>query len=95
MDVTALVPGLKIKVQGTLNGEGQIEAKKVSLHPDSFDITVAQEQQILANKAAAEHAQTTADQGVANASGQFIERLATERPDLFAHWRLGMTGTFV
>lgn len=68
MDVTALVPGLKIKVQGTLNGEDQIEAKKVSLHPDSFDITVAQEQQILANKAAAEHAQTTADQGVASAS---------------------------
>lgn len=68
MDVTALVPGLKIKVQGTLNGEDQIEAKKVSLHPDSFDITVAQEQQILANKAAAEHAQTTADQGVANSS---------------------------
>jgi hypothetical protein len=28
-------------------------------------------------------------------AGQFVERLATERPDLFAHWRLGMTGTFV
>lgn len=68
MNVTALVPGLKIKVQGILNAEGQIEAKKVSLHPDSFDITVAQEQQILADKSAAEHAQTTADQGVASAS---------------------------
>jgi len=31
----------------------------------------------------------------ATLAGQFIERLATERPDLFAHWRLGMTGTFV
>ena len=28
-------------------------------------------------------------------AGRFIKRLATERPDLFAHWRLGMTGTFV
>ena len=33
--------------------------------------------------------------GGATLAGQFIERLATERPDLFAHWRLGMTGTFV
>jgi hypothetical protein len=31
----------------------------------------------------------------ATLAGQFMERLATERPDLFAHWRLGMTGTFV
>ena len=31
----------------------------------------------------------------ATLAGQFIERLSTERPDLFAHWRLGMTGTFV
>src|SRR5215813_4499750 len=31
----------------------------------------------------------------ATLAGQFIERLATERPELFAHWRLGMTGTFV
>ena len=31
----------------------------------------------------------------ATLAGQFIERLATEQPDLFAHWRLGMTGTFV
>ena len=30
----------------------------------------------------------------ATLAGQFIARLATERPDLFAHWRLGMTGTF-
>jgi RNA-directed DNA polymerase len=31
----------------------------------------------------------------ATLAGQFVERLATERPDLFAHWQLGMTGTFV
>ena len=28
-------------------------------------------------------------------ASQFIEKLATGRPDLFAHWQLGMTGTFV
>ncbi len=31
----------------------------------------------------------------ATLAGRFIKRLVTERPDLFAHWRLGMTGTFV
>ena len=27
-------------------------------------------------------------------AGQFLERLAATRPDLFAHWQLGMTGVF-
>ena len=33
--------------------------------------------------------------GYRTGAGQFLGRLASERPDLFAHWRLGMTGTFV
>ena len=33
--------------------------------------------------------------GSATLTGQFIERVATARPDLFAYWRLGMTPTFV
>jgi len=32
--------------------------------------------------------------GYRTGAGQFLGRLATERPDLFAHWQLGMTGTF-
>jgi len=27
-------------------------------------------------------------------AGRFFERLTTERPDLFAHWKLGMRGVF-
>jgi group II intron reverse transcriptase/maturase len=27
-------------------------------------------------------------------AGRFLERLARDNPDLFVHWRLGMTGTF-
>ena len=33
--------------------------------------------------------------GYRTPAGKFIERLATEQPELFAHWQLGMTGTFV
>jgi RNA-directed DNA polymerase len=33
--------------------------------------------------------------GCRTLAGHFLERLAAERPDLFAHWQLGMTGTFV
>ncbi len=68
MKGTALVPGLTITATGVANAEGQIDAKKVSFHPDAFAVTVAQQQQIMTNKAAAAHAQTTADQGVANAA---------------------------
>jgi group II intron reverse transcriptase/maturase len=32
--------------------------------------------------------------GYRTGAGQFLGRLATQRPDLFAHWQLGMTGTF-
>ena len=27
-------------------------------------------------------------------AGQFLQRLAATRPDLFTHWNLGMTGVF-
>ncbi len=68
MNSKALVPGLTIEAKGVTNAKDQIDAKKVKFHPDAFAITVAQQQLILDNKAAAGHAQTTADQGVASAS---------------------------
>ena len=68
MNATALVPGLTVKAKGVMNEQGQLDAKNVSFRPDTFAVTVAQEQQIMANKTAVGHAQTTADQGVANAA---------------------------
>ena len=47
---------------------GQLKASKISFTPDDFAIEVAQEQQVLANKAAAQNAQSTANQA-ATASG--------------------------
>jgi outer membrane protein OmpA-like peptidoglycan-associated protein len=67
MDVTALVPGLTIEAEGVGNAQGQLIAKKISFTPDEFAVEVAEEQQILANKAAASKAQTTANQGVQDA----------------------------
>ncbi len=64
MDVTAMVPGLTIKVEGVGNADSQLEASKITFSPDEFAIEVAQEQQIQANKSAAAGAQTTANQGV-------------------------------
>jgi outer membrane protein OmpA-like peptidoglycan-associated protein len=68
MDVTALLPGLTIEAEGIGNSNGQLEASKISFTPDDFAIEVAQEQQVLANKAAAQNAQSTADQA-ATAAG--------------------------
>jgi len=68
MDVTALIPGLTIEAEGVANSNGQLEASKISFTPDDFDIEVAQQQQVLANKAAAQNAQSTADQA-ATAAG--------------------------
>jgi len=68
MDVTAMVPGLTIEAEGVGNSKGQLDAAKISFTPDAFAVEVAQEQQILANKAAAQNAQSTAEQGVAVAS---------------------------
>jgi outer membrane protein OmpA-like peptidoglycan-associated protein len=67
MDVTAMVPGLTITADGTGNGKGQLDAKKITFDPNVFNIEVAEEQQIQANKSAAGKAQSTANQGVAAA----------------------------
>lgn len=68
MDVTAMVPGLTIEAEGVGNAKGQLDASKISFYPDTFAIEVAQEQQIMSNKAAAGEAQQTADTGVAKAN---------------------------
>ena len=67
MDVTAMVPGLTIKVEGVGNANNQLEASKITFSPDAFAIEVAQQQEIMANKSAASSAQATANQGVAAA----------------------------
>src|ERR1700691_5580303 len=64
MDVTAMVPGLTIKVEGVGNADSQLEASKITFSPDAFAIEVAQQQEIMANKSAASNAQSTANQGV-------------------------------
>jgi outer membrane protein OmpA-like peptidoglycan-associated protein len=69
MDVTAMVPGLGIEAEGVGNAKGQLAASKVTFSPDDFAIEVAEEQQIMANKAAAANAQSTANQGQAEAQG--------------------------
>ena len=68
MDVTAMVPGLAIEAEGVGNSKGQLEARKISFTPDEFAIEVAEEQQVQADKEAAQKAQSTANQGVAAAT---------------------------
>jgi outer membrane protein OmpA-like peptidoglycan-associated protein len=68
MDATAMVPGLTIHAEGVGNSKGQLDAAKIVFTPDSFAVEVAQEQQVLANKEAAEGAQSTADRGFSAAS---------------------------
>jgi outer membrane protein OmpA-like peptidoglycan-associated protein len=68
MDVTALVPGLTLEAEGVGNAQGQLELKKVSFNPDVFAIEVAEEQQIMANKAAAAGAQSSANQAQTSAN---------------------------
>ena len=69
MDVTALLPGLTIEAEGAGNSDGQLDASKISFSPDDFAIEVAEEQQVLANKASTHSAQAAADQA-ASAAGQ-------------------------
>jgi len=64
MDVTAMVPGLTIEAEGVGNSQGQLDAKRISFTPDEFAIEVAEEQQVQASQAAAQNAQSTANQGV-------------------------------
>lgn len=68
MDVTALLPGLTIEVEGVANSNGQLEASKIWFTPDDFAIEVVQQQQVLANKAAAQSAQSSANEA-ATAAG--------------------------
>ena len=67
MDVTAMLPGLTVDVDGVGNNKGQLDASKITFDPNTFDIEIAQEQQIMGNRAAASEAQSTANQGVADA----------------------------
>jgi outer membrane protein OmpA-like peptidoglycan-associated protein len=69
MDVTALLPGLTIEVEGIANSSGQLETRTISFTPDDFAIEVAQQQQVLANKAAAQNAQSTANLATTAAGG--------------------------
>ena len=68
MNVRALVPGLIVKAKGVRNADGQLEARKITFTPDAFEVAVAQQQQIMDNKAAVGRAQTTADLGLDNAA---------------------------
>jgi outer membrane protein OmpA-like peptidoglycan-associated protein len=67
MDVTALVPGLTLEAEGVGNAQGQLEVAKLSFSPDVFAIEVAEEQQILGNKASAAQAQNSANQAQTSA----------------------------
>jgi outer membrane protein OmpA-like peptidoglycan-associated protein len=69
MDITAMLPGLTIEAEGVGNTNGQLEASKITFTPDEFAIEVAEEQQIMANQAAAAKAQSTANQGEQQAQG--------------------------
>ncbi len=67
MDVTAMVPGLGIEAEGVGNAKGQVDASKITFSPNDFAIEVAEEQQIMANQAAAKNALVTANRGVSDA----------------------------
>ena len=76
MDVTALLPGLTIEAVGVGNSVGQLDARKISFSPDDFAIEVAEEQQILANKASTERAQASADQAAKEVSQAQNQRVS-------------------
>jgi outer membrane protein OmpA-like peptidoglycan-associated protein len=67
MDVTAMLPGLGIEAEGVGNAKGQVDATKITFSPNDFAIEIAEEQQIMANKAAAKNALVTANRGVSDA----------------------------
>lgn len=68
MDVTALLPGLRIDAEGVGNPLGQLDARKISFNPDDFAIEVAEEQEVVSNKAAAQNAQASAGLAAKKAS---------------------------
>ncbi len=67
MDVTALVPGLTIEAEGRGDAKGRLEAEKISFNPDEFAVAEAEQQEIAADKKAANHANSAAQQGIAAA----------------------------
>jgi outer membrane protein OmpA-like peptidoglycan-associated protein len=69
MDVTAMLPGLSIEAEGVGNAKGQGDASTITFSPNDFAIEVAEEQQIMANQAAAKNALVTANRGVTEAQG--------------------------
>ena len=82
MNVTALLPGLTIRVEGLGNSNGQLEARKISFTPDDFAVEVAEEQQVLANKTSAQNAQATAnDAGTAASAAQASADQAQDTAD--------------
>lgn len=68
MDMTAMLPGLTIDVEGVGNQDGYLNANKISFSPDDFAVAVAEEQQITANTLAAWRAQSTANEGLNTAN---------------------------
>jgi outer membrane protein OmpA-like peptidoglycan-associated protein len=87
MDMTAMVPGLTIDVEGVGNAKGQLDASKITFDPNVFAIEVAEEhqiqanqaadeKQIQANKSAAAQAQTSAN--VAQASADVAQTTANQ-----------------
>jgi len=68
MDVTALVPGLTVDAEGVGNEAGQLEVRRVRFNPDIFAIEVAEEQQVIANEAAAQQAQSSANGAATSAA---------------------------
>jgi len=68
MDVTALVPGLTIEVEGRGDAKGRVEADKVSFNPDEFAVEVAEQQEVTANKKATKEAAHEAQGGMAAAA---------------------------
>ncbi len=63
-----MVPGLIIEAEGVGNAQGQLDATSIKFDPNEFGIQVAEEQQIMANKASAQKAQSTANTGVTDAN---------------------------
>jgi outer membrane protein OmpA-like peptidoglycan-associated protein len=68
MDVTALVPGLTIEVEGRGDAKGRVEADRVSFNPDEFAVEVAEQQEVTANKKATKEAANEAQGGMAAAA---------------------------
>jgi hypothetical protein len=89
MDVTAMVPGLAIEVEGRGDVEGRLEAEKISFSPDEFAVEVTEHQEVMANRkaeneavsraqqgiAAAAQAQSSADQAMASWAGRLVDPL--------------------